>query len=72
MNKHFLFLILAIASVVTPNAHAANPQKFCPGNIKNVCGVKDGQQKTYPNSCFAELDGATVIKSGKCKKNSTW
>jgi hypothetical protein len=44
--------------------------KICPQIVQYVCGTKDGQQKTYTNSCFARADHAMHIIPGKCEDQS--
>jgi hypothetical protein len=34
--------------------------------VSYVCANKDGQERTYVNSCVALADGATISHRGKC------
>jgi len=40
---------------------------YCPDYVLYVCGIKNGQQKTYINSYVATNDGAMQLTDGKCK-----
>jgi hypothetical protein len=47
-------------------AQAAHPI-YPPDYIVYVCGIKEGQLKTYLNVYFARNDGATQIRPGRCE-----
>ncbi len=34
-----------------------------------VCGVRDGERRTYLNACFAKRNGAEVEEAGTCKED---
>jgi hypothetical protein len=62
MNRYVLgasFLMLGCYA-------SAADTRPCPDMVKYVCAGKNGQAKTYMNSCFADKDGATLIQAGKC------
>jgi hypothetical protein len=60
---------LAMAFVLMPILKEAGiaKQMSRPDYIDYVCGIKEGQPKTYLNIYFARNDGATQIKPGKCE-----
>ncbi len=39
----------------------------CPAIFKPVCGVKDGEKRTFPNSCRANAQGVQRFEEGPCE-----
>jgi hypothetical protein len=63
---------IAVAFVLTSFVLAGSPAQAacgCEEYWKPVCGVKDGQQKTYTNAQCAKCAGATVVHDGNCKRS---
>ena len=48
-------------------AATAEPTPFCFQEQKAVCATRGGQSYTYASACFAEKDGAKVVREGACK-----
>lgn len=60
-------LVLAIAILFTGGVALAAEPTMCTMQYDPVCAVKDGERRTYGNSCTAGADGATVLYRGECR-----
>jgi hypothetical protein len=60
---------LAMAFVLIPvlKDAAAAKTMIRPDYIDYVCGIKEGQPKTYLNSYLARNDEAALIRPGRCE-----
>ena len=60
---------LTIAFVLMPVLKDAAAAKTMvrPDYIEYVCGIRDGQPKTYLNLYLARNDGAAQIRPGRCE-----
>lgn len=63
----YLAIILSSGAIAgLPLAlHAADPV-MCTMQYDPVCAVKNGEERTYGNSCTAGADGATFVHRGEC------
>jgi hypothetical protein len=47
-------------------AQDEEPQ-FCTQQYDPVCGVKNGERRTFSNACFARIEGYRVTRQGECR-----
>lgn len=59
-------LVFAVAALLWAGTAFAAEPVMCTMQYDPVCAVKDGERRTYGNSCTAGADGAVVLYEGEC------
>ena len=57
----------SLAAKKKAKAAAEEPTAFCFQVQKPVCASRGGTMMTYASACFAQKDGAKVVREGACK-----
>lgn len=57
---------VAIAVSIPSITKAVSADVVCTMQYEPVCGVLDGKERTFGNSCSASAEGATVLYKGEC------
>src|SRR5690348_7183833 len=57
----------SLAAKKKAKAAVEEPTAFCFQVQKPVCATRGGTMMTYASACFAEKDGAKVVREGACK-----
>lgn len=62
----FGLVVLSACTVAVEEGHGPGPQ-YCTREYNPVCARRNGERRTFSNSCLADRAGYDVIRRGECR-----